>query len=442
VASARPKIAVFGCAYGGYNLGEELAPAKIAEFKERLSRLEVSAVFHEQAALDVRSMRECGESFSAQPGIDCVLCIVTTFVPDHFVVSFLDACDKPIFLWAVEREMRCISVVCGPLITATLYELGKKYMLVGADIGDDESERELLAFSRAAMALRAMKEARVGYIGGKNNIMFNMTADDFAIKRTLGTTIDVIPLEEFYDLARSVPRDEALAEWREVVKKVGACSVAEESAIESTSNFLAARALVEKYSLDAISINCFPYLKSRICLAVSLLSDMNVASACEGDLYSTILMLLLGTLTETPSFNGDFLRLYPENQEVLFSHCGSGAFGLSDCRERISLQKSIETNDGVAVVYPTRRSEHVTLLNLIGTGNRLRLAMLHGRGMDTDLEYEGTPMRVRFEVPTKTILRSIVEAGAGHHWNGTLHDVRAEIELLSGWTSIPLSKLG
>ena len=69
--------------------------------------------------------------------MDGVLAVITTFVPDYFLVEFLSQCDVPVFLWAVEREMQCISLVCGLLNTATLHNLGKPYRLFGADVGDE-----------------------------------------------------------------------------------------------------------------------------------------------------------------------------------------------------------------------------------------------------------------------------------------------------------------
>ncbi len=92
----------------------------------------------------------------AARGVDCLLAVLTTFVPDGFIVELLKGCDLPIFLWAVEREIDCLSLVCGPLITATLYNLEKPYALYGADIQDEATLAQFRIFARAAMLRRVL----------------------------------------------------------------------------------------------------------------------------------------------------------------------------------------------------------------------------------------------------------------------------------------------
>jgi L-fucose isomerase-like protein len=190
-----------------------------------------------------------------------------------------------------------------------------------------------------------------------------------------------------------------------------------------------------------LSINCFPHLKSKICLAVARLNDDGIAAACEGDLYSTVLMHLFSRLTGQAAFNGDFLRMYPDANEILFSHCGAGAFSLATGADEIRLQRSIETNDGLAVCYPTRASGTITLANLMGARDTFRLSSMSGQSVATSTEYEGTPVRVSFNRPVKEILRSIADCGAGHHWNGIFGNLSRELKLLCDWTGVRFNML-
>jgi hypothetical protein len=192
-----PKIGIVGLAYGGYNLGEEFGPAKLEEMRRVLAAQPVEVVPAGPFVLTDADARAAGAAL-ARADVDCILAVITTFVPDTFIVELLEACDKPVFLWCVEREMQCISVVCGPLITATLFNLGKRYEIVGEDIpavgvpafagiGSEDrlkaghqqnaSLSSLLSFSRAAMLARRLRTARVGYCGGKCPIMMSMAVD-------------------------------------------------------------------------------------------------------------------------------------------------------------------------------------------------------------------------------------------------------------------------
>lgn len=435
-----PRIAVVGMAYGGYNLGEELGPAKLTEMRERLVGQPLTAVPAARFVLTEADARAVGAEL-ARAEVDGILAVLTTFVPDTFIAALLDACDKPIFLWCVERELQCISVVCGPLITATLFNLEKRYALHGADIDDAPTMAALLEFSRTALLERLLRTLRVGVSGGKCPIMISMAYDEYAIKRQLGTTLLTIPIEEFYDLERQIPDTEVAAYWRDLKTEIGPVTARESDGLLSSRYYLAARRLVERYDLDALSLNCFPHLKSKICLGVARLNDAGIAAGCEGDLHSTILMHAIGALTGRPAFNGDWLRMYPEESEVLFSHCGAGAFDLAANARAVCLQCSLETKDGLAVCYPTHLPGRLTLANLVAGRGVLRLSVLAGEGVATDAQYEGTPLRVRFSENPRALLQKIARHGAGHHWVAGPGDWTHVFKRFCEWRGITFGEL-
>jgi L-fucose isomerase-like protein len=433
--SSVPRIGVVGLAYPGFNLGEGMCESKLREMVERLGPEPLDVVVYDKPVFEQSQARDAGEFLSLQ-GIDCILAVIATFVPDYYVVELLHACDTPIFLWAVERELQCVSLVCGPMISATLFELGKHYRLAGADISDERTLGMFRVFARGCMLRRLLRQTRVGYVGGKPPIMFSMSADDYSLNRTLGVSIVNLGVEEFYRRSQAVSESEAQSYWQDLTRVVGRITVSETDGLLSSRYYLAARKLCDDFDLRALSLNCFPHLKSQICLAVARLNDEGIAAACEGDLHSTILMHALHALTNIPSFNGDFMRLFEPENDVLFSHCGSGAFSLARCPKDVCLQASIETNDGCAVCYATHARGEVTLTNLMGARESLRLAAMHGTSVETDTSYEGTPMRVHFNTPVRDIVAVIASQGAGHHWNGGFGDLREELKLLCELTGI------
>lgn len=439
-APVRPSIGMVGIAYGGYNLGEELGPGKLSEMERLLADQPVQVVNAEMFCRTEADCRAAGEHL-ARANVDCILVVLTTFVPDYFIVELLDNCDKPVFLWAVEREIQCISIVCGPMITATLFNLEKRYELRGADISDSSTLGHLLAFSRAAMLERVLRTMRVGFSGGKCPIMFSMSFDEYEIKRRLGSTVINIPVEEFYERADALPEDDAVRYWKDLQTQIGTVTAADADGVKSSRFFLAAQSLVQEHRLDALSLNCFPHLKSRICLGVARLNDAGIAAGCEGDLHSTIMMHALRSLTGRPAFNGDWLRMYPEQREVLFSHCGAGAFELAESGKAVCLQCSIETKDGLAVCYATHLPGDVTLVNMVAGRGTLRLSALQGQGVPTDLQYEGTPLRVRFDGDIPDLLQRIARCGAGHHWLAAPGDWVDVLGRFCEWRGITFNQL-
>ena len=425
----RPRLGTVALGFPGYYLGEEMATAKYGEMLKHLGHQELDLVPVGEVVLDGEAARRAGKELAAAD-VDLMCAVLTTFVPDHYIVELLKDCDLPIFLWAIEREIGCLSLVGGMLINPTLYELGRPHQLCGADVGDMDTTEALLAYARASMLRRALREMRVGYIGGNPDIMFSMAPDLYGLNRTMGVT--VVPLRDFEYTRRraTISDEEARADWEIVVRAVGRVNVSETDALAASKAFLALRQIAEEGGLDALSVNCWPDLKSIICLPIARLNDLGISAACEGDLYSTILMRLLYILAGRSAGNGDFLRMYADTNAIMFSHCGAGALSLARSPEDIVLSESVETHDGLAVFFPADQPGTITAVNLMGSQGRFRMAAMVGEVEPTDMSYQGTPMRVRFDRPVQEILQAAVRCGAGHHWNLGYGDYGPEFSLL------------
>lgn len=437
---SKPCLGIVGLAQTGYNLGEDLAPGKFQEMLNNLEGLGIDIIAEKKIVVNTEQAREVSRKFQEKK-VDFICAVICTFVPDYYIVELLHHCDVPIFLWAIEREMKCIALVCGPLITSTLYDLEKEYALYGADVKDSEVTEELKIFARAAMMRRILKEMRVGYIGFKPNIMFSMSADEYGLKKIMGVSVCSFPDEEYCRRVAKISNSEAEKEWERIKKNVNSVHGKKQDCIDSAKGFLAMKKMADEMNLDAISINCWPYLKSKVCIPIACLNDVGISAACEGDLYSTILMHLLSILSMRPTANGDLLRIFPERNQIMFSHCGAGAFSLAKDKKDIVLHQSIETNDGLAVFYPCNITGTVTGVNLMGYRSNFRIAVFKGEVEKTEMVYEGNPMRIHFQRDVRQILQDVSKKGAGHHWNIAYGNFVREFELLTNWLGIKFNLL-
>jgi L-fucose isomerase-like protein len=430
-----PRAGILAFAFPGYYLGEEMAPAKYEEMITHLNKLELLQIRIDPVVTDTRAAREAGRELS-EKGVDFICAILTTFVPDHFLVELLDACDVPIFLYAIEREIGCLSLVGALLNNPTLYDLNKKYQLQAGEIGGRRILEKLMTFARAAMMKRVLGEMRVGYMGKNPEIMFSMQVDEYGLKKGMGVT--VVPLRDFEytERIRSISEDDAHVDWDRLKGEVGSVDVLEADGVEASKGYLAMVKMAEEKRLDALSINCWTQLKSKICLPVARFNDLGIGAGCEGDLHSTILMRLLYVLSGRSAINGDFFRLYPDKNQIMFSHCGAGSFSLASSREDIHIHSSIETHDGIGVFFPVEKPGKVTAVNLIGSRAGYRLAVMVGEVAEADTSYEGNPMNVQFEKPVEEILQDVVRFGAGHHWSIAYGSYGEEFGLLARFLGI------
>jgi L-fucose isomerase-like protein len=430
-----PRTGVVTLAFPGYHLGEEKATLKKGEMLACLTKHDLEIISHNSVVTNTEAARNAGEEL-AQNGVDFILVMLATFVPDHFIVELLSAYDVPIFLYALEREIDCISLVGAMLINPTLYDLDKQYQIHAGDVGDVKIMERLMVFARASMMRRVLGEMRVGYMGKNPEIMFSMAADDYGLHKVMGVTVIPIRDYEYGERKGTIPDGEALKDWNAVKNMVGKVSVSDGDGLEASKGFLSMMGMAEERKLDALSINCWTQLKSRICLPVARFNDLGMGAGCEGDLHSTILMRLLYVLTGRSAINGDFMRLYRDRNQIMFSHCGAGPFSMARSRKDITLHESIETRDGIGVFFPADKPGTVTAVNLMGSRAGYRLSVLRGEVVEADLSYEGNPMNVSFKKPVEDILQGAVKCGAGHHWSIAYGDYEKEFELLAKFLNV------
>ena len=84
----------------------------------------------------------------------------------------------------------------------------------------------------------------------------------------------------------------------------------------------------------------------------------------------------------------------------------------------------------------------VTLADLVGHGDKLRMSVLTGEAIDCAMEFPGTPMRVRFQKPVWEISAQIIERGCGHHWMIGYGDVAAELAEYCRKNGIVFQRIG
>lgn len=437
--SSYPKIGFVTMAMSGYMLGDEMAASK---YKEGAAALENQGyeLYKGSCVYSPEEAYNLGKVFLREQ-VDCICVMLATFVADYCITELVKACDKPLFLWALEREVFCLSTVCTPLISASLKNLGKDCCVVSGDIEDDFVYKKLFSYSRAAMLKNRIRGRRIGYIGHKPSIMYGMESDEFMLDRKLGVTLKTIPVEDFYHTADRISNLQIEKKWKEIKEKAGIIKVCEKDALESVRYYLAAKKQIDENELTGYSINCFPELKAKICLAVALLNDDGIGAGCEGDINSTILMTAAHILTGRAAFNGDFLRVYGERNSILFSHCGAGAFSLARRKEDICLKCSAETNDGLAVFYNTEPRGKMTLVNMVLGIHNMRVSVLVGDMREDNSGYEGTPALIQFDGDIRDMPDKLAQRGAGHHWIGIQGEWQDTIRLFARMVKLDYKQL-
>jgi L-fucose isomerase-like protein len=194
--------------------------------------------------------------------------------------------------------------------------------------------------------------------------------------------------------------------------------------------------MIEEAGLSAVAVGCYPHLMGKVCLAASLLGEEVIPVACEGDVNGALGMLILTSLTGQPVHSTDLLDPIPEDNAIVFSHCGSGGFSLASAPSEVTLGPVRLMERGLCCLFPSRPGP-VTLLNIVPTLDGYRLGAMYGLALETDMVFPGNPLRVQFEPSYRAILDWIIAEGLGHHWMAAYGDLRQPLNDLAGMLGLP-----
>ena len=350
---------------------------------------------------------------AAAEHLDALAFVAASWFEDYLVLDLLEECAAPILLWALPGMET--GALCGTQqLTAFLRQLGAPFACVFGSAEDAAGQVRAAAFLRGAALRSRLRRARIGMAGHRVNGMTHTAPNEFALKQALGPRVVWLDLPQLLEQAAAAPVDEAQRLWRATAARAGACEVAEEDGITAMRLYLALRAAVAQHGLQALTVGCYPHLMGRVCLAASRLAEEGIPLACEGDVHGAVGQYLLQRLTGQPTHNTDWLDPV-DDHSVVFTHCGSGAFGLAARPAEIRLASVRLMGQGACALF-TAKPGLVTLVNLTPDGDGYCLGLLEAEAVPTTMVFPGNPVQVRFARPVAELLEWVHATGLGHHW--------------------------
>jgi len=393
-------------------VGADAAPALLTEAEAALSEEGLGAVAPVVVA-DPASARKAGACFR---DADAVCVVAATWSEDYLVQDLLAYVGRPTPLIAWALPGLHTGSLCGThQLCCVLKELGCSYRFVYGALADNAARARVVATAKAAAARRALQRARVGRIGGRLPGMAEVAVDEVALRAVLGPRLVERGLDWLTEQAEAADAEEAGATWERARSAAGRVDVPDNAGLLAARYYLALREFLRTEEMSAFTVECYPRLMGQVCLPIALLAEEDAVGACEGDVNSAVAMRLLAWFTGGPVHNTDLLADDREENTIVFSHCGSGAFCLAPCKSDIALASCRLMDTGVTVQYPGRPGR-VTGVNLVGPTGDYRMGLFGGEAVPTELVFPGNPVKVQLEVPVADFLSDVAEAGLGHHW--------------------------
>jgi hypothetical protein len=211
-----------------------------------------------------------------------------------------------------------------------------------------------------------MRESRILVVGGATGTPAARSAEQ--IKARFGTGLIPINAAQQLEAYQAVDPKAAEAEaedyWLKVAKKL--VEPSREEIINSARLYLGLKDLMIRHGARAITSTLCMANPVNACLAFSKLNDLGLVGACEGDMDSTLTMLLFGYAFNKPGFITDPLFDLSQNA-VIHAHCvaATNMDGPGGRRASFNLRTHRDDNSGAAVEVELRVGQDITCAKLV-----------------------------------------------------------------------------
>jgi len=214
-----------------------------------------------------------------------------------------------------------------------------------------------------------MKQTRILAVNGPRGTKAACSPEE--VKKKLGADLVTIKNEQILELAKSIdPKDaEAEAERYWIKPAIGILEPTRQEIIDSATYYLAVKKLmIEEKAQGICSAACMG--NPRGCLTFSKLNDLGLVGACEGDIDSTLTMLLFAHAFRTPGFITDPVIDEAKNALVQF-HCTSFTRRPDGSRMPFLIRNQTDSGGGVALQVQWQVGEPITMAKLVNLDTML-----------------------------------------------------------------------
>jgi L-arabinose isomerase len=293
-----------------------------------------------------------------------------------------------------------------------------------------DAVREWLA---AAGAVRSLRGARIGFLGHTYPGMLDMYSDFTQVHAQTGAHVEVLEID---DLVERVESADAAAvgskgdEIRETfdLAAAGVDPIADEITPEvfdwTARVAVGLDRLVDDFELDALTYyyrgaggNIAERVAAGLIVGNSLLTARGVPASGEGDLKTSVAMLLLDRLDAGGSYT-EFYALDFDDEFILMGHDGPGHLAIAEGRPVARALKLYHGKAGAGLSIEMKvRLGPVTILGLTQTADgRLKLLAAEGESIaGPTFRIGNTNSRIRFRSAPPEFFDTWCAEGPTHH---------------------------
>ena len=480
VAGRRPapeaRVGVFGIGLEAYWDQFEGLRERIAGYQQRVEErvAGLGAQVESGGLVDTaQKARAAGDRFAAAR-VDLVLCHAVTYATSSQVLPALQAAGVPVVLLGLQPSatldyeavdtgewLANCAACCVPEIAGACTRAGIPYDTVAGTIdGDERAWDRIAAWVRAAGVARALRSARVGFMGHTYPGMLDLYSDFTAVHAQVGAHVEVLEIDDLAVRVTAVTEAEREAKEAEIREQFTFADPSDDpiaAPIGDDQLDWAARVaagldkMVADFELDALTYyyrgldgNEAERLGAGVIVGNSLLTARGVPTSGEGDLKTNLAQLVLDRLGAGGSYT-EYYALDFEENFVLMGHDGPGHTAIAQERPVLrSLQLYHgKRGAGLSVEFMVQHGP-VTIVGMTqDAGGRLKLMVAEGESIPgPTFRIGNTNSRLRFGAPPAEFFEAWCAEGPTHHVALGVGHRAAEVERVASLLGLAYAQVG
>ncbi len=255
--------------------------------------------------------------------------------------------------------------------------------------------------------------SRIGEVGTPSDWLVASSPSAETVKKNWGADVVPIKMEELKKYFSEITESECKENFNDLTNN--SQEIIEPTNIDITNNikvYLAMKKLVKKYDLNAVTLRCFDLvldLGTTGCFALSRLNDEGIIAGCEGDMVSTIGMLLVYKKTGKIPWMANPSRLDLENNSIIIAHCTVPRTIVKD----YTIRSHFESGIGVGIQGTFPKGD-VTIFR-IGGNDLDKVWVANGEIVQTSKEEDLCRTQIEVNLNSEYNVADLLEEPLGNH---------------------------
>ncbi len=355
--------------------------------------------------------------------VDSLTVVLSTWVTDSLLYVLVQQMQVPVVFWAVPYT-ETFSIGCVQHFGSILKTHGIPYDYVYGLPTEDGAADKVAKIAETGRILKAVRGMKLALVGPRQTWRVagpqDMTNEEWEFSEKFGVTLVHIEMEEVLDLVREVADEKARETYGRLKERTGKVLASQETMLHMAKVYLALKEIIQRYSLDALATECYPFYSGLMNLPSSWLADEGVVVDTEGDIAHTVVMYILNLAAKGGATALGEVGSMDDVENILaLAHEGSTAHSLAENLEKVQISPSGE--NGCFVGLPLRPMEKVTVSSIQGNGrDGYQMLVESGQTVQaTQKEWvdggEKLLVKLKLDQGASSFVDRLMEAGMDHH---------------------------